>query len=386
MAKVRIGDVAREAGVSLGTVSNALNHPEKVRPETRKLIQEAIDRLGYTPNQSARLLAGGRNTAIGLVLPRLNHGTNLQVANGAHAEALRLGYDLLIATSSSDRDLERHYLNYFMSTQVAGVLVQPTDTPGWKPFPAVAAPTVYIGIHSDEPGLYVTADHRGQGRLIASHLVAKGADHIAIIGHASNQIMHLRLEGALEVAGDHPDIRFEVLDAGEGNVSGDGYSLGQQIARRPGDDRPEAVLALTDVLGAGAVAGITAAGLSIPDDIMVAGCGGNPLAWSGAISLTTSAPTGYEVGRKGVRLLVEAIDEQRAEERVQTVRVRGGAAAGQSRRTAVLEENAPREPLTHWELVKPFLLVRESTGGPSALSVPGNLTHVIPELNLGVYL
>ena len=59
MAKVKISDVAREAGVSLGTVSNALNHPEKLRPETLKLINETINRLGYLPNQSARQLAGG---------------------------------------------------------------------------------------------------------------------------------------------------------------------------------------------------------------------------------------------------------------------------------------------------------------------------------------
>ena len=99
MAKVRIVDVAREAGVSLGTVSNALNHPEKVRPDTRRLIQEAIERLGYTPNQSARMLAGGRNATIGLVLPRLNHGPSLQIANGAHTEARRHGFDLLIANA-----------------------------------------------------------------------------------------------------------------------------------------------------------------------------------------------------------------------------------------------------------------------------------------------
>ena len=63
MAKVKISDVAREAGVSLGTVSNALNHPEKLRPETLKLINETINRLGYLPNQSARQLAGGTTNA-----------------------------------------------------------------------------------------------------------------------------------------------------------------------------------------------------------------------------------------------------------------------------------------------------------------------------------
>ena len=117
MAKVRIVDVAREAGVSLGTVSNALNHPEKVRPDTRRLIQDAIDRLGYTPNQSARMLAGGRNATIGLVLPRLNHGPSLQIANGAHTEARRHGFDLLIANADGDSALEKHYNRFFIGSR-----------------------------------------------------------------------------------------------------------------------------------------------------------------------------------------------------------------------------------------------------------------------------
>lgn len=385
MAKVKIIDVAREAGVSLGTVSNALNHPEKVRPDTRRLIQEAIDRLGYTPNQSARLLAGGRNTAIGLVLPRLNHGTSLQVANGAHAEALKLGYDLLIATSSNKRDLERHYLDYFMGTQVAGVLVQPAEIERWQPYPHTFAPTVYVGVHSEEPGLFVTADHRAQGRIVAAHLIARHAERVAIVGHAANQTLRLRLEGARDAFAARPDIALEVLDAGEGDVSGDGYSLGQQIARRRADERPDALLALTDELGAGAIAGIMAAGLTVPDDLMIAGCGGNPLAWGGAVSLTTSAPTGYEVGRKAVQLVVEAIELKRAEERasIRQVRTTMPRSAAPLPRAPLAEEH---EPLTHHELVRPFLLARESTGGTGTVTPLGTQTALIPELNLGVYL
>ena len=118
MAKVKISDVAREAGVSLGTVSNALNHPEKLRPETLKLINETINRLGYLPNQSARQLAGGATKSFGLVLPRLDHGFSLQIASGAHNEARKHGYDLLIANADNDDILEDHYLRYFMGTRL----------------------------------------------------------------------------------------------------------------------------------------------------------------------------------------------------------------------------------------------------------------------------
>ena len=144
MAKVTIQDVANEAGVSLGTVSNALNHPEKLRPETLKLINETINRLGYLPNQSARLLAGGRNTAIGLILPGLTSGCSLQIANGARNEAIRHGYDLIVMNTDGDAALEDRYVNFFVGIQVAGILIQPAPSMRPRPVAEVPVPTVYV--------------------------------------------------------------------------------------------------------------------------------------------------------------------------------------------------------------------------------------------------
>lgn len=164
MAKVKISDVAREAGVSLGTVSNALNHPEKLRPETLKLINETINRLGYLPNQSARQLAGGATKSFGLVLPRLDHGFSLQIASGAHNEARKHGYDLLIANADNDDILEDHYLRYFMGTQMSGVMVQPMASPDWHPVMAkMPVPIVHLDIHCSEPGLLRSGRQRGPG-------------------------------------------------------------------------------------------------------------------------------------------------------------------------------------------------------------------------------
>ena len=168
MAKVKISDVAREAGVSLGTVSNALNHPEKVRPDTLKIINETINRLGYLPNQSARQLAGGTTKSFGLVLPRLDHGFSLQIASGAHTEARKHGYDLLIANADNDDILQDHYLRYFMGTQMSGVLVQPMAALDWRPaMTKMPVPIVHLDIHCAEPCYFVAADNEAQGRIIA---------------------------------------------------------------------------------------------------------------------------------------------------------------------------------------------------------------------------
>lgn len=372
MARVRIIDVARAAGVSLGTVSNALNHPSKVRPETRRLIEDAIRELGYVPNQSARLLAGGQNATIGLVLPRLNHGASLLIANGAEREARKLGFDLLIANADTDPELERHYMGYFMGIQVAGMLVQPADAEAWIPPAAASMPVVCLNARHDAPGCSVAAEHRAQGRLVTAHLIRQGATRIAVIGRAARQPMRLRLKGIRDALSERPDVTCEVLDAGEWNVSGDGYTLGEQLARRAPDQRPNAIIGLTDVLAAGALAGAAASGIAVPDELLVAGCDGNPLAWGGAVPLTTCAPVGYEIGRKGVQLLAEELE-----------RAQG---AGRT------DHGAPRhagEPQPRQEIVRPFLLARASTGCPAATNAPGDLTSrvaLIPELNLGAYL
>ena len=186
MAKVKISDVAREAGVSLGTVSNALNHPEKLRPETLKLINETINRLGYLPNQSARQLAGGATKSFGLVLPRLDHGFSLQIASGAHNEARKHGYDLLIANADNDDILQDHYLRYFMGTQMSGVMVQPMASPDWHPaMTKMPVPIVHLDIHCSAPGYYVAVDNEAQGRIIAELAIARGAHHIVVVGRAA---------------------------------------------------------------------------------------------------------------------------------------------------------------------------------------------------------
>lgn len=351
-AKVTISDVAREAGVALGTVSNALNHPEKVRPETLQTINEAIQKLGYAPNQSARVLAGGQNASFGLVLPSLDHGISLQIANGANAEARKHGYGLLIANTDNDDIHEDRYLRYFMGTQMAGILVQPMSVYGWKPSVTPSFPTVYLDFHSDEDGYYVAADNEAQGRLIAQHAASCGARHVLAFGANDFEKLGLRLKGIREELELHPDIELEVLDRGSWNLAADGYEIGAEAADRPEGSRPDFIIGITDILAAGAISGILASGLTVPGDIRVAGCDGNPLAWMGPVPLTTIAPVGYEIGRRGVQYLMRQIEADRREEH------------------ALPTAN-------HQQLIKPFLMQRASTVPDAALRSTDMLNAVV---------
>ena len=377
MAQVKIGDVAREAGVSLGTVSNALNHPEKVRPDTRKLIEEAIQRLGYLPNQSARQLAGGATKAFGLVLPGLDHGISLQIASGAHNEARKNGYDILIANADNDNILENHYLRYFMGAQMSGVLVKPMVSEDWKPpVDQPTIPTVYLDIHSDLPGYFVGADNEAQGRIVADLALSHGAKHVAVVGKSVYMQLGLRIKGVTQQFAAHPEVKLTVVDEGEWNTAADGYRIGTQLLGSSAEERPNFVIALTDVLASGIIAAALELGISIPDDLQVAGCDGNPLAWNGSMPMTTVAPPGYEIGRKGVQLLMEQIAKGdvrpvRKPRRQLHPHIDDGFTA------QIAAENTPSIG-NHQEQVRPFLIERASTGATSALAAG--------ELNLGTYL
>lgn len=314
MAKVRISDVAREAGVALGTVSNALNHPEKVKPETLELINDTIARLGFLPNQSARQLAGGTSKTFGLVLPRLDHGISLQIANGAHAEARAHGYDVLIANADNDDILQDRYLRYFLGGQMAGVMVQPMADAGWEaPAQLSALPTVFLNVHAEGKGHFVMADNTAEGKLIAEHALECNARHVCVIGKAEFSQLALRI-AAIDETLKYSGVQLEIINEGSWNTAEDGEHLGRELASRPKAERPDFIIGLTDVLAAGAIAGIEEEGLKVPDDIKVAGCDGNPLAWGGALPLTTCVSSGAEIGRRGVQTLLEFIENDDAPE------------------------------------------------------------------------
>lgn len=338
MSKVTISDVARAAGVAVGTVSNAFNHPEKVRSETLASILSVAEELGYAPNESARMLAGGQNDTFGLMLPSLAHGISLQMANGANDAAKESGYRLLIASASDDEIQQDNYMRYFVGTQMAGVLVQPMFVYGWRPQQPARLPTVYLDFHSQEAGYYVGADNVEQGRIIAEHAVECGAHRIVVIGNDEFEKLGMRKRGIYIYMWSHPEVSIEIINEGSWNDVNDGYEIGLRLAERPAEMRPDFIIALTDILGTGAIAGILDAGLSVPDDIAVAGCDGNPLAWTGTVPLTTIATGGYEMGRLGVQYLLEQVEAER------------------QGKTAQSAEN-------HQQLVKPKLMVRASTGG-----------------------
>ena len=122
---VSVRDVAAVAAVSVGTVSNVLNRPDKVAPATAERVLAAIQSLGFVRNDAARQLRAGRSRSIGLVVLDIRNPFFTDIARGAEERAAEMGMTLLVGSSQEVLDREGAYLDLFLEQRVSGVLLSP---------------------------------------------------------------------------------------------------------------------------------------------------------------------------------------------------------------------------------------------------------------------
>ncbi|OZM81634.1 LacI family transcriptional regulator [Pseudonocardia sp. MH-G8] len=327
-------DVAARAGVSLGTVSHVLNHPERVKESTRRRVHAAIDALGFVRNSQARSLAAGENRTIGLVLVDLGNTLFVDIARGAQQEATARGMTLLLANSDNDDDLQDVHLDFFEGARVSGILLAPMTDPrtGVDRVRRRGTPVVVLNYDSGRPDCCtVLVDNEQAGHLAARHMLDLGHRRLAFVaGRDHLQPVRDRRRG----------VRRAVTDAGaelveiptEDLSAGGGPGAAARLAALPAHRRPDAVIAVTDLLGMGLVQELGRAGLAVPGDIAVMGCDYDKRAWGGAVPLTSVRMPGEEIGVAAVGLLVDEV-----------------ARGGEHRHETVV--------------VQPSLVVRESSAG-----------------------
>src|SRR5258706_13280895 len=126
--KSSIREVARRAGVSLGTVSNVLNRPEIVAEETRGRVKSAIEEIGFVRNGSARQLRAGTSQHIGLIVLDVANPFFTEVARGVEDLANQAGYVVILCNSDDSVDKENHYLHVLEEQRTQGVLITPVQS------------------------------------------------------------------------------------------------------------------------------------------------------------------------------------------------------------------------------------------------------------------
>jgi DNA-binding LacI/PurR family transcriptional regulator len=308
---VTLEEVARVAGVSRATVSRVVNGNPRVAPDVRRNVERAVDRLGYVPNPAARSLVTRKSQSIGLVIaepagrlfeepffPRLLRGI------GAALSSRELQLVLLMPQSPHEESRAERYLT---AGHVDGALL--VSLHGNDPLPmAVARRGIPVVVGGRPPRgatvSYVDVDNVQGARTAMEHLIATGRKVVATItGPLDMSVGQDRLGGyrqALEATGQRTDTGLEA--AGDFTREGGAAAMRRILEARPDVD---AVFAASDVMAAGAVQVLRAAGRRIPEDVGIVGFDDSSIAETTDPPLTSVRQPIEEMGREMVRLLLE---------------------------------------------------------------------------------
>ncbi|MFF3497450.1 LacI family DNA-binding transcriptional regulator [Streptomyces sp. NPDC003247] len=309
-----MADVARQAGVSVATVSHVLNETRPVLPHTRQAVLDAVEELGYTPNSLARSLVTSRTRSIGLAVSAISNPYFTELLQGVEAAALEQGYSLLIADPHDDPVHERKVVQLLHERRVDGVIVAPSAEPdGLLAYlTRHRVPTVLLDRTAGTPadGVprfdQVCAENTEPTARLVTHLAALGHRRVAFVaGLPGLSTTAERIAGyrrGLAAAGLPCDERLL--------VHGDSASAGAERATAALlslDTPPTALVTGNDAMTLGVLRELRARGLTVPDDLAL--CCFDDFAWADLFSprLTTIAQPSKDMGVQAVRVLLERI-------------------------------------------------------------------------------
>lgn len=302
-----IDDVAKIARVSISTVSRVLNGRDRVHPQTRERVLQAVRDLQYQPSAFAQGLAKQRTQTLGFVIPNISDPFYLEIVRGVEETTTAAGFGLLVASQPrATRDY--HSLQLFTQRRVDGLILVGIDL-RWsgidqivkRGFPIVAVQQdTKAGLPS------ITVDNYGGARKLAEHLLQHGIRHFAYIaGSNYTPDNAARLAGLRDVLATH-GLNLPDSNIAQGDYSaGSGYKAMLQLLDRP--QLPEAVFAANDQMAADALLALRSRGLKVPEDLIVVGFDDLPLATYVSPPLTTVHQPTYEMGLLAAQQVLAAI-------------------------------------------------------------------------------
>ncbi|BCI55134.1 LacI family transcriptional regulator [Mycolicibacterium litorale] len=306
-------EVAAAAAVSVGTVSNVLNSPDKVAPATVAHVHAAIEELGFVRNDAARQLKAGRSRSVGLVVLDVGNPFFTDIARAAEQRAGEHNLTVLLGTSDDDPRRERAYLDAFDEQRVFGLLVSPIgdDLDRLRASRQRGTPVVLVDRDgTGTPFDSVAVDDVAGARLAVDHLCATGRRRIAFVsGPTELRQVRDRLRGAREAVGDVAGATLEVIDTPALTVLA-GRAVGERLRQRPPGRRPDAVFCANDLLAIGVLQALALMGdIRVPDDIALVGYDDIDFARSAVVPLTSVRQPTRAIGTTAVDLLMAAAEE-----------------------------------------------------------------------------
>ena len=307
---VTIHDVAREAGVGIGTVSRVVNHSPRVKPETRERVLVAIDKLQYRPDPIARSMISKRANSLGIIVPFFTRPFFMEVLRGVEAVSARLGRELILYNVETDAQRDHYFSELPMHRKVDGLLVvslTPDDAVSRR-FRDAELPVVLIDAYSPMFTSLVVNNVEGAYQAVR-HLIEKGHRRIGFInglieGNFKFNQANDRLIGLHRAFGE-AGLPFEpeLALTSEWSRAG-GKQAALQLLSQP--KRATAIFAASDMQAVGVLEAARELGIAVPEQLSIIGFDGIEV--SELLELSTVQQPLQEMGEEGAALLVELID------------------------------------------------------------------------------
>ncbi len=308
---MNIYDVAKQAGVGIGTVSRVLNGSLKVKPETRSRVQDAINQLDYVPHSGARSLGSGRNHVLGLVVPFFTRPFFIEVLRGVEMTATIHGYDLVLYNIETNEQRD-HYLRQLpMRRRVDGLLVVSLfcDESEAIRFRKMNLPVVLVDSYNPLLTSFVV-DNISAAQQATEFLISLGHRQIGFVNGVKASSFNFnksddRMIGYCQgLASNDIPYNPELVCVTEWTRAG-GRKAARQLLLLP--QRPTAIFAVSDVQALGIMEEVKAQGLAVPEDICIVGFDNIELAE--LLNLTTIAQPMCEMGKQGIEQLISEIEK-----------------------------------------------------------------------------
>jgi DNA-binding LacI/PurR family transcriptional regulator len=308
--KARIRDIAVRAGVSVSTVSRALNSKDDISRETRQRVLRVVEELHYTPSSVARGLILGRTKTLGVIVADNATPVNAEILKGVEEAARELGFGMLLCISANSDEGEMRCLDAFLANRVDGVVLFPVQTTqeAVKRLWRAGVPFTLVSRHyPDLETNYVVLDNNQAGYLATAHLIDLGHRAIGLIaGPPGWSPIQGRLAGYRRALLEHGLLYDEQLVVhGPLTVSG-GYDAALQLLDVP--HAPSAIFAMTDLAAAGVLKAARRVGLKVPEQLALVGGDNIELSELLEVPLTTFECFPRRMGAEAARLIISQLD------------------------------------------------------------------------------
>lgn len=318
MAKqtITIYDVAREAGVSMATVSRVVNGNPNVKPSTRKKVSDVIDRLNYRPNAVARGLASKKTTTVGVIIPDVTNLYFSSLARGIDDIASMYNYNIILANSDGDTEKEKRVLNTVLAQQVDGVIFMghEVNEEVRREIDLTDTPVVLAGTIDEENELpSIVIDYEKAIKDATNLLIENGNDNVVLLGldiDATKQNANkLGFRQALEEADMTYDESKVIRLSPDRN-----FLEGVEVADRVLETGATGAVVEDDRLAIVLLNELFEKGLSIPEDFEIISSNNSPLVDIARPKISSVTQPLYDLGAVAMRLLTKLMNDEETDE------------------------------------------------------------------------